>query len=74
MRMVFVANKADELGLVAFDFPLVYLRNDKLNQPIFGCNNLQGDWPCSPPLPPRSALLWASSLTQAHTRQHVNPT
>jgi len=29
-------------GLVAFDFPLAYLSRDKLNQPIFGCNNLSG--------------------------------
>ncbi|EFJ42856.1 hypothetical protein VOLCADRAFT_97016 [Volvox carteri f. nagariensis] len=46
VRLVFVASKADESGLVAFDFPLCYIRNDKLNQPIFGCNNLSGQvWP-----------------------------
>lgn len=34
-------------GLVGFDFPLVYIRADTLNQPIFGCNNLTGGccWP-----------------------------
>ncbi|GFR40704.1 hypothetical protein Agub_g1297 [Astrephomene gubernaculifera] len=46
IRLVFVASKTDESGLVAFDFPLVYIRNDSLNQPIFGCNNLAGQvWP-----------------------------
>ncbi|PNW85493.1 hypothetical protein CHLRE_03g189100v5 [Chlamydomonas reinhardtii] len=46
VRLVFVADKPDELGLHAFDFPLVYIRQDKLNQPIFGCNNLAGQvWP-----------------------------
>ena len=29
-------------GLAGFDLPLVYLFKDKLNQPIFGCNNLAG--------------------------------
>jgi WW domain-binding protein 2 len=44
--MVFVANKPDADGLAAFDLPLVYCRNDKFNQPIFGCNNLSGEcWP-----------------------------
>lgn len=33
-------------GLAAYDFPLVYLLNDKLNQPIFGCNNLAGSFDC----------------------------
>lgn len=32
------------VGLVGFDFPLVYIRADTLNQPIFGCNNLTGGW------------------------------
>ncbi len=34
-------------GLVGFDIPLVYIcPGDKLNQPIFGCNNLAGRvWP-----------------------------
>ncbi|GIM12271.1 hypothetical protein Vretimale_15646 [Volvox reticuliferus] len=42
IRLVFVALSTDESGLLAFDFPLCYIRNDKLNQPIFGCNNLSG--------------------------------
>jgi hypothetical protein len=29
-------------GLAGFDMPLVYVFKDKLNQPIFGCNNLAG--------------------------------
>lgn len=29
-------------GLAGFDLPLVYITKDKLNQPIFGCNNLAG--------------------------------
>jgi hypothetical protein len=29
-------------GLAGFDIPLVYVNKDKLNQPIFGCNNLAG--------------------------------
>jgi WW domain-binding protein 2 len=46
MRMVFVASKTDTSGLQAFDLPLVYIRGDKFNQPIFGCNNLSGEcWP-----------------------------
>ncbi|GIL86766.1 hypothetical protein Vretimale_15646 [Volvox reticuliferus] len=46
IRLVFVALSTDESGLLAFDFPLCYIRNDKLNQPIFGCNNLSGQvWP-----------------------------
>ncbi|KAK9828894.1 hypothetical protein WJX72_002644 [[Myrmecia] bisecta] len=47
MRLVFVALKPDaESGLAAFELPLAYLRNDKFNQPIFGCNNLAGEcWP-----------------------------
>lgn len=33
-------------GLAGFDLPLVYITGDKLNQPIFGCNNLAGKvWP-----------------------------
>jgi hypothetical protein len=27
---------------VGFDLPLVYVTGDKLNQPVFGCNNLSG--------------------------------
>jgi len=46
IRMVFVADARDPSGLHAFDFPLSYLRNDVLNQPIFFCNNLSGEvWP-----------------------------
>ncbi|KXZ56958.1 hypothetical protein GPECTOR_1g864 [Gonium pectorale] len=46
IRLVFVSDRPDESGLRAFDFPLVYVRQDKLNQPIFGCNNLSGQvWP-----------------------------
>jgi hypothetical protein len=30
-------------GLAGFDLPLVYISKDKLNQPIFGCNNLAGE-------------------------------
>eukprot|EP00798_Chlamydomonas_sp_ICE-L_P008155 gene8155-1408_t len=46
IRLVYIASAADPSGLVAFDLPLVYMRNDKLNQPIFGCNNLSGQvWP-----------------------------
>ena len=37
---------ADQAGLHAFELPLAYLRGDKFNQPIFGCNNLSGEcWP-----------------------------
>jgi WW domain-binding protein 2 len=46
VRMVFVANKPDPNGFQAFDLPLVYIRGDKFNQPILGCNNLSGEcWP-----------------------------
>lgn len=47
VRLVFVADQPDPLsGLAAFDLPLVYIRNDSLRQPIFGCNNLTGEcWP-----------------------------
>eukprot|EP00195_Chlamydomonas_chlamydogama_P002390 CAMPEP_0202922856 /NCGR_PEP_ID=MMETSP1392-20130828/78143_1 /ASSEMBLY_ACC=CAM_ASM_000868 /TAXON_ID=225041 /ORGANISM="Chlamydomonas chlamydogama, Strain SAG 11-48b" /LENGTH=224 /DNA_ID=CAMNT_0049616509 /DNA_START=50 /DNA_END=724 /DNA_ORIENTATION=+ len=46
IRLVFIADKADASGLAAFDLPLVYMKDDKLNQPIFGCNNLAGMvWP-----------------------------
>jgi len=49
VRLVFLADKADSSGLQAFDMPLVYVHKDKLNQPIFGCNNLQGQvWPAVP--------------------------
>mmetsp|Transcript_35756 Transcript_35756/g.71743 ORF Transcript_35756/g.71743 Transcript_35756/m.71743 type:complete len:198 (+) Transcript_35756:109-702(+) len=29
--------------LVAFDLPFSLIRNERFNQPIFGCNNLEGD-------------------------------
>lgn len=61
LRLVFIADKTDESGLTAFDIPLVYIRTHKLNQPIFGCNNLAGEvWPAVPgggpdgSLPPHS--------------------
>lgn len=48
VRLVFLADKPDESGLVGFDLPLVYITGDKLNQPIFGCNNLAGRvWPAA---------------------------
>eukprot|EP00775_Hariotina_reticulata_P002184 gene2184-2502_t len=61
VRLVFVASKADPSGLAGFDMPLVYISKEKLNQPIFGCNNLAGQvWPAVPgggpsgTLPPHS--------------------
>lgn len=46
IRCVFVADAPDPSGLVAFDLPLVYIRKDRFNQPIFGANNLSGEcWP-----------------------------
>lgn len=46
VRMVFVAKTPDADGLRAVDLPLVYIRGDRFNQPIFGCNNLSGEcWP-----------------------------
>lgn len=46
VRLVFLADKPDASGLAGFDLPLVYITADKLNQPIFGCNNLSGRvWP-----------------------------
>jgi WW domain-binding protein 2 len=49
MRLVFVATLRDEAsGLEAFDIPLLYIRNDSFNQPVFGCNHLAGEcWPVS---------------------------
>lgn len=43
-------------GLHAFDLPLVYIRGDKLNQPIFGCNNLSG-------------VVWCAHMLGASHRQ-----
>lgn len=46
MRMVFVVRRPADGERRAFDLPLVYVRNDRFNQPIFGCNNLSGEvWP-----------------------------
>mmetsp|Transcript_14236 Transcript_14236/g.17244 ORF Transcript_14236/g.17244 Transcript_14236/m.17244 type:complete len:188 (-) Transcript_14236:139-702(-) len=42
IRLVFIAKKPTA-QLTAFDIPLVYIRGEKFNQPIFGCNNLQLD-------------------------------
>jgi hypothetical protein len=43
VRLVFVADKTDpSSGLAGFDLPLVYIATEKLNQPIFGANNLSG--------------------------------
>ncbi|RWR73197.1 UPF0664 stress-induced protein C29B12.11c [Cinnamomum micranthum f. kanehirae] len=41
IRMVFVANKPVG-GFVAFDMPLLYVHDEKFNQPIFHCNNISG--------------------------------
>jgi hypothetical protein len=48
VRLVFLADAPDASGLAGFDLPLVYITGDKLNQPIFGCNNLSGRvWPAA---------------------------
>lgn len=56
--MVFIAKHEDHVGgLLAFDLPLLYIRNDQFNQPIFGCNNLAGEcWPVSPDGGPGGSL------------------
>ncbi|KAK7262733.1 hypothetical protein RJT34_30313 [Clitoria ternatea] len=41
IRMVFVA-KSPVGSFIAFDMPLLYIHNEKFNQPIFHCNNLAG--------------------------------
>ncbi|KAH9328922.1 hypothetical protein KI387_001030, partial [Taxus chinensis] len=41
VRMVFVANKPVG-AFVAFDLPLLYIHDEKFNQPIFFCNNISG--------------------------------
>ncbi|KAK6139096.1 hypothetical protein DH2020_003892 [Rehmannia glutinosa] len=41
IRMVFVANKPVG-NLAAFDMPLLYVHDEKFNQPIFFCNNISG--------------------------------
>jgi len=47
IRLVYLADQTDSVsGLTCFDFPLVYITKDSLNQPIFGSNNLSGEvWP-----------------------------
>ncbi|KAI4295232.1 hypothetical protein L6164_035299 [Bauhinia variegata] len=41
IRMVFVARRP--VGdFTAFDMPLLYIRGEKFNQPIFHCNNISG--------------------------------
>jgi hypothetical protein len=40
-RIVFVLNKPLD-SVQAFDLPLVYIHEEKFNQPIFFCNNLAG--------------------------------
>lgn len=43
VRLVVIASDAAGAdGLVAFDFPLAYIHNNKFNQPVFGCNHLSG--------------------------------
>lgn len=41
VRMVFVASKPSE-NFTAFDMPLLYIHDEKFNQPIFHCNNISG--------------------------------
>ncbi|CAM8953601.1 hypothetical protein QQ045_018042 [Rhodiola kirilowii] len=41
IRMVFVASKPVG-NFYAFDMPLLYVHNEKFNQPIFHCNNISG--------------------------------
>ncbi|KAL5724541.1 hypothetical protein ACHQM5_007786 [Ranunculus cassubicifolius] len=41
IRMVFVANKP-VAHFTAFDMPLLFVRGEKFNQPIFMCNNISG--------------------------------
>ena len=43
---MYLADQPDSSGLTGFDFPLVYISKDTLNQPIFGSNNLQGQYGC----------------------------
>lgn len=42
VRLVFVADKPDASGLAGFDLPLVYIATERLEQPVFGANNLSG--------------------------------
>eukprot|EP00802_Teleaulax_amphioxeia_P021614 Tamp_21983.p1 GENE.Tamp_21983~~Tamp_21983.p1 ORF type:complete len:225 (-),score=15.57 Tamp_21983:214-888(-) len=59
LRMVFVKDPNSSPGwfglggeapsdMIAYDLPLSLVRNEKFNQPIFGCNNIEG---VSLPLP-----------------------
>lgn len=41
IRMVFVASHPRP-PIVAFDMPLLFVHDEKFNQPIFACNNLSG--------------------------------
>ncbi|KAH9649922.1 classical AGP protein [Citrus sinensis] len=41
IRVVFVASKPVG-NFVAFDMPLLYIHDEKFNQPIFHCNNISG--------------------------------
>lgn len=41
VRMVFVASKPVG-NFYAFDMPLLYVHDEKFNQPIFHCNNISG--------------------------------
>lgn len=44
IRMIFVPHKTDPKdNLSGIDLPLIYIRKDKFNQPVFGCNNLSGE-------------------------------
>eukprot|EP00238_Polyblepharides_amylifera_P003747 CAMPEP_0196583230 /NCGR_PEP_ID=MMETSP1081-20130531/42576_1 /TAXON_ID=36882 /ORGANISM="Pyramimonas amylifera, Strain CCMP720" /LENGTH=152 /DNA_ID=CAMNT_0041904047 /DNA_START=159 /DNA_END=613 /DNA_ORIENTATION=+ len=40
--MAFVCKSPDQ-EFAALDIPLAYIRSEKFNQPIFGCNNLSGN-------------------------------
>ena len=47
LRMVFIAKEPkpyseSNITFVAFELPLAKIRNEKFNQPIFGCNHLAG--------------------------------
>ncbi|KAG6597720.1 SPAC29B12.11c [Cucurbita argyrosperma subsp. argyrosperma] len=41
VRMVFVSSKPDP-WFTAFDMPLLFVHDEKFNQPIFFCNNISG--------------------------------
>lgn len=42
VRMVFVADKPPTDFFYAFDMPLLYVHDEKFNQPVFHCNNISG--------------------------------